>query len=427
MESDTNKTWTAMILSADTELRGIFNETASRHGFSIQLEMSTRPDGATGRHLDRIRRFRPDLLLLDFDDDPEAGCRLATRIVEAVPSSCIVGASWSESREVLVATMRAGVSELVQKPVSRSDLEETLTRIRRRLGGREVTDEEGRIFAFFGPKGGAGSTTVASNFAIHLHARTGKRTLLVDLDLELGEVAIFLGVEPDYSVVDLIKSLHRLDEELLDTFLQVHDSGIEVLAAPYRPREARGVSAEHVREMLEYLTQHFPFLVVDVSNTLSDAAMGAFEAADEIMVVSQVDVPSVRNIQRCRSLFDSLPGASHELHLILNRYGGKGEISVTDIEEALGSEVFWTLSSDYDSVVYSINTGRPLVMNVPSPCSREIEGLVAKTIGMDTEEEKADSEGLLSRAVGRLMPRRGANHSRSRRVAERLTAGEGAR
>lgn len=427
METNGNKAWSAMILTTDPELRAAANESASRHGFGIQLEMSVHPANATERHLDRIRRFRPALLVLDFDDDPEAGCRLASRIIEAAPSACIVAASWSESRDVLAAAMRAGVSELVQKPVSESHLDETFARIRRRLGGRDAVDEEGRIFAFFGPKGGAGSTTVASNFAIHLHALTAKRTLLVDLDLELGEVAIFLGLEPSYSVVDLLKSLHRLDEELLDTYLQTHDSGIEVLAAPYRPREARGVSAEHVREMLEYLSHQFPYIVVDVSNTLSDAAIGAFEAADEIMVVSQVDVPSVRNVERCRSIFEAMSGGPQKLHLVLNRYGGKGEISVEDVEEALGSEVFWTLSSDYDSVVYSINTGRPLVMNVPSPCSREIEGLVAKSLGMEGSEAR-DSEGLLSRAVGRLIPRRGASDTKkvSKSVA-RLAAGKESR
>ncbi|MDX1744925.1 MAG: AAA family ATPase [Halobacteriales archaeon] len=428
MKQNGSKAWTVMILSADAELRGNFNDVASKHGFSIQLEMAVHAGGATGRHLERIRRFRPDLLLLDFDDDPEGGCRLAARIVEATPSTCIVGASWSESREVLVAAMRAGVSELVQKPASRPQLEESLTRIQRRLGGREATEvEEGRTFAFFGAKGGAGTTTVASNFAIHLHAQTGKRTLLVDLDLELGEVAIFLGVEPSYSVVDLLKSLHRLDEDLLETYLQSHDSGIEVLAAPYRPREARGVSTEQIREMLEYLAQQFPFVVVDVSNTLSDAAIGAFEASDELMVVSQVDVPSVRNIQRCRSIFETVSGQAKELHLVLNRYGGRGEISVEDIEEAIGSEVFWTLSSDYDSVVYSINTGRPLVMNVPSPCSQEIEGLVSRVLGTDGPAA-TDSAGLISRAVGRLMPRRGSSASRpAGEVTSRLAAGREAR
>lgn len=396
-----------MILSPDAEMRNTVNDAASRHGFDIQLEVSVHPSAVTEGHLDRIRRFRPDLLVIDFDDDVEAGCRLAARVGESLPSTSVVAASWSESREALVAAMRAGVTELLQKPVSRSTLDETLTRLRRRLGGREEEiDEDGRVVVFFGPKGGAGSTTVATNFAIHLHELTGQRTLLVDLDLELGEVAIFLGLEPRYSVVDLLKSMHRLDEELLDTYLTPHDSGLQVLAAPYEPRQARDVTIDHVREMIEYLGHRFPNVVVDVSNALGDAAIGAFEAADEIMVVSQVDVPSVRNIQRCRPVFDALPGGPRELRLVLNRFEGKGEISVRDLEEALGTDVFWTLSSDYDSVVYSINTGRPMALAVPSPCSREIRGLAERTLGW-SEDEAKDSEGILSRTMGRLLPRRG--------------------
>lgn len=415
MGANGNKSLSTMILSADPELRGTVHDVASQEGFAVQLEINTRPSNVTESQLDRISQYRPAVLIIDFDDDLEAGCRVAARVVEMAPSIRIVAASWSESRESLVAAMRAGVAELLQKPVSRPHFEESLARIRRRLGdGDDGGKEEGRVIAFFGPKGGAGSTTVASNFAIHLHQLTGRETLLVDLDLELGEIAIFLGLDPRYSVVDLLQNLHRLDAELLDTFLETHDSGIAVLAAPYRPREGREVSAAHVREMLEYLSEHFPYVVVDISNSLSDASIGALEAAREIMVVTQVDIPSIRNIQRCRELFDSLPAEARDLRLILNRYGGKEKIARDDLEEALGTSVFWTLSSDYDSVVSSINTGRPLGEN-GSPCSREIRGLVAKTIGV---EENAASRrgGLLSRAIGRLTSGRNESGASSRRA-----------
>ncbi|MBW3660039.1 MAG: hypothetical protein KY397_00195 [Gemmatimonadetes bacterium] len=130
------ESWTAMILSADGELQAIVNEVASRQGFNIQYEMSIRPGTATERHLDGIRRFRPDLVVIDFDEDSAAGCRLATRIVESASPGSVLATSW-RSREVQAAATRAGVYDLLQKPVSRLRLEETLTGIRRRLTRRE--------------------------------------------------------------------------------------------------------------------------------------------------------------------------------------------------------------------------------------------------------------------------------------------------
>jgi pilus assembly protein CpaE len=241
--------------------------------------------------------------------------------------------------------------------------------------------------------------------------------VLVDLDLELGEIALLLGTEPQFSVADLAQNLHRLDDGLLATFVQRHDSGIDLLAAPWQPREGDRISPEQVRSLLGFLRGRYDWVIVDTSNSLSLRTVAAFEAADDIFLVAQVDVPSLRNLQRCREMFDYLRGGGRAVRLVVNRFTPRGEIKLKDVTEALGMEVYWVLPNDYHSVAYSINTGKPLAMNAPSALGTEIEGLMAKFVGIAAPRKQR--RGLVSRMASRLSPNR-----KSLRLPRALPTGE---
>lgn len=392
----------SVVISSDGELRSMVAASASRHGLGVKVEIGVPVRAVTPAHLQQIRLCDPELIVVDFDRDSEAGTTLARHLVEEHPEARIVAVAREPSRETLVSVIRAGASEFLEKPVDQEELDDALERLRRRMKGSGARPP-GRVLAFFSPKGGAGSTTVATNLAIRLRELTGATVLLADLDLELGEVAIFLGLEPRYSVVDLARNQHRLDDGLLDTMLERHDSGVEILAAPYRPRTGDEVTREQVRGILGLMRERYDWIVVDASSGLGPHAVGALEEADEIFVVVQVDVPSLRNIQRCREMFREL-GKDDVVRVVVNRYQPRGAIGLKDVEESLQREVYWTLSNDYDSVVYSINTGRPLVMNVPCACSREIDGLVGKIAGISLGP--AEEPGILERILGRFRDRR---------------------
>ena len=147
--------------------------------------------------------------------------------------------------------------------------------------------------AFFSAKGGSGATTVATNTAIQVHRMTGKRTVLVDLDLELGEIALFLGVEPRFSFVDLSRNFHRMDSNLLASFIECHESGIHVLSAPYQPERADVVTADQTKQILQFLKQHYQYVVVDLSNSFTVRTVATFEKADEIYLVANVDLAAI--------------------------------------------------------------------------------------------------------------------------------------
>src|SRR4029453_17855687 len=205
-------------------------------------------------------------------------------------------------RDLSLAAMRAGVADYLHKPAQPDLLRGALGRIGQSMGSRAKQVEEerpdGQIFAFFSPKGGSGSTTVATNLAVVLRQLTGKKTLLVDLDLELGETALMLGMRPRFNFVDLVQNFHRMDADLLASFIERHDSGVDLLSAPYHPEKAEMGSGDLIRRILLFLRQHYDYVVVDTSKSFSQATLATFEQADQVFLVTTADLPSLRNIQR---------------------------------------------------------------------------------------------------------------------------------
>ena len=193
---------------------------------------------------------------------------------------------------------------------------------------------------------------MATNFAVVLHRLTGKRTLLVDLDLELGEIALLLGVQPRFNFVDMVQNFHRMDADLLASYIERHGSGVHLLSAPYHPEKAEVVTGDEIRRILQFLRQHYDYVVVDTSKSFSPATLAAFEQADLVFLVTNVDLASLRNIQRGLPLLKRMLGrGERQVRLVVNRYhADERDLAQGRRAQTLGLKVFWTLSNDYEAV-----------------------------------------------------------------------------
>lgn len=350
-----------------------------------------------------VREAAPALLLLDLDQDPTLGIALAKHLVESAPELTVVAVGNTATTDLLLNAMRAGVAEFLPKPVTSEAIGELLSRVRHRVertGGDSPT-EAGQVYVFFSAKGGSGSTTASINTAIELHKRTGRRTLLVDLETELGETSILLGMQPKFNFVDLIQNFHRMDQGLMASYIERHPSGIHLLSAPFQPDSVPTITEEQIRRVLSYLRGHYDYVVVDTSKSFGPPTLGAFEQADKVFLVATVDLPSLRNIQRALPLVRRVtPAGDDETHLIINRYDPSGEVTIADIEKSLQIPVFATLANDYESVIASINTSKPVVLNgVKSPYAKSIRQLVDKLVGT-TSESGDQRSGLMGRITG---------------------------
>jgi pilus assembly protein CpaE len=392
------------VISTDPKFRAVLhgNGDGETQPVEVAFEIIVPFAEVSHGHLEELRVVQPSIVFIDLEDDPILGCKLAQFLVETNPALRLVAAGTDGSPEFLMTVMQAGISEYLPKPVTEDALVAAIGRVSRKLGAK-VTQaagparrEPGKLLAFFGTKGGSGSTTVATNLAIQIHRMTGKRTVLVDLDLELGEIALYLGVEPRFNFVDLAKNFHRMDAGLLASFIECHDSGVHLLSAPYHPERAESVSADHVKQIIQFLKQHYEYVFVDVSNSFSARTLAAFEKADEVYLIATADLPSLRNIQRCQHLIGRLSNIG-ELRLVVNRYHPDCDITLEDVEKSIGMEIYWALPNDYQSVIYAINTGQPVILDDSSPYTHELEALAAKMTGLPSTSSQR--KGWFSRKV----------------------------
>ena len=409
----TERTIRTALISSDRSFREMVKDVFLSHeAWTAPAIEIAAPFSTFGENeLRAVRQLRPDLIILDLADEPELGIKLAHFLSESNPGQRFVAVGPHLPPELLLTAMRAGVVDYLPRPVTPEAFQTAVERVRQQMGvgGKEGAKQPGHLYAFYSAKGGAGTTTVATNFAVALQRLTGKRTLIVDLDLELGEIALLLGVQPRFNFVDMVQNFHRMDAELLASYIERHESGVHLLSAPYQPEKAEVVTGDEIRKILHFLRKHYDYVVVDTSKSFSPATLAAFEQADLAFIVTNVDLASLRNIQRGMPLLKRMMGRSEEhVRLIVNRYNSASDISLRDVEQTLGFRVFRALSNDFEGVSRSINTGKPIVLNGSSKYSADIQALARDVTGL---QPKQKAGGALGKLFGRGLAKKEASNS----------------
>jgi pilus assembly protein CpaE len=351
---------------------------------SLELELAVPLYQFGEQQVHAIRALAPELIILDLEESQDLGLQLAQYLTDLNPAQLFIATGPVLSSEQLMQAMRAGVTDYLPKPVEPETLRAAASRAAQKLRKPETDKDRqpGKIFAFFSPKGGGGSTTVATNLAILVQGTTRKKTLLVDLDLELGESALVLGIQPRFNFVDFVDNFRRMDASLLASYIEHHPSGIHLLSAPIHPEQAEAVTADQIRRILGFLRQHYDYVLVDTARSFAPPMLAVFEQADLVFIVTTADVPSLRNIQRGIPLLKKvLAKGEDQIRLILNRYDPRDTISVEDVERSIGLKVFWKVSNDYEAVMGSINAGKPIVLNGGSPYTRDLKALAVNVTG----------------------------------------------
>jgi pilus assembly protein CpaE len=400
----------AVLISKDDHLREIVFESIENGALpiTIGLDIIPPPRPLDAEHLERLRAYEPHVVILDMGGDPEQDIRTAGAIASGVPRTALVGLGPELDAARLLDAMRAGVVEYVPGPAEPANVSDALERVMRKSGWKRTLEgrRNGQLLAFFSPKGGSGSTTVVTNVGIELHRLTGKKTLLVDLDLELGEIASLLGVRPRFHFVDLVRNIHRMDADLLASYIEGHKSGVQVLSAPFEPEMGEQVGGEEIARALGLLRSHYDYVLVDMSKSLGAPARAALQIADQIFLVTNMDVPSLRNLKRCLPILDGVTaGDATRLRLVVNRFNGKSLVNLKDIEETLGIDVYWTLTNDFETVITSISAGQPLVLQGSSRYAKQLKALARDIAG--------DGVGAKASLVDRLLSRFRSRSSRT--------------
>jgi pilus assembly protein CpaE len=224
-------------------------------------------------------------------------------------------------------------------------------------------------------------TTTAANLAVEIAQTTKQRTLLADLDLQLGGSAIVLGIRPRYSVLEVVRNLHRMDRELLDSFVEIHESGLTVLASPAELRpEEDGPSRDQIRAVFQFLRRQFEWIVVDLGHLLTPPTMAVLEAADSVLLLTTPDVVSLNHSKRALPLVERAVGDAKAVHVVLNQRQMSDLITSADVRKTLGHDVYLTLSKDDQNITESVNSGKPIMSRRKSKFARDLRSLTSMLI-----------------------------------------------
>lgn len=403
---DTSSALKGAVISTDADFRTTLRDAFVRAGLpgAVALEITTGFSQLGDEQLTAIRQVEPDLIVLDLESDPGLGLKFAQFMADQNPGLRFVAVGPVLEPDMLMAAMRANVADYLPKPVAEEALRAAVERAAQRLGkgAGERSRAAGVVYPFFGVKGGVGSTIIAANFAIMLHRLTGKKTLLLDLDLELGESALILGVQPRFNLVDFIENFRRMDAGLLASYIEQHESGVHLLSAAFQPQKAEAISPDQVRRMLQFLRQHYEYIVIDTPKSFGPHSLAALEQGELVFLVATADVPSLRNIQRGLPLLKRvLPHGEEQLRLIVNRHSDNDAISIADVERTLGLTVFATIGNDYEAVMTSVNSGKPIALDGSAVFTRDLRLMGTKLAGLTTDAPRSGLTGRLSRLLGK--------------------------
>ncbi|NNE01034.1 MAG: MinD/ParA family protein [Pirellulaceae bacterium] len=348
---------------------------------------------------DVIEQTSPDVGVVALDSNPEQAIALIQQLSTEAPDTAILAASENTDGHQILRTIRAGASEFLTLPLSAEDLAGALSRVgQQKFGSTEGGTRSCEVIAVAGATGGVGSTSTAVNLGCILAADSRNSVALLDLDLALGDADVFLDAIPDYTLADVVQNISRLDIQLLKQSLTKHSSGLYLLPRPVELHDTSAITEDSVRKVIGLMKASFSHLIIDLSKTYSSVDMAAIESASRVVLVTQLDLPCLRNVVRLMMSFEEIEGLQSKVEIVVNRAGlDSGQISLKKAKDTLGREIFALLPNDYRTMVEVRNNGVPLITQAPKAAiTQAIRDLAAKLEGDETEEEMQESGAAAS-------------------------------
>ncbi|MEW5797005.1 MAG: AAA family ATPase [Candidatus Zixiibacteriota bacterium] len=277
------------------------------------------------------------------------------------PDLSIFVTSTNKSPELIIAAMRSGVQEFLTKPINQHEFNQAVERSRKRKhasGGRGHT---GTLISVFSKTGGVGVTTLAVNLGVALAQSASKRAALVDLNLQHGDAASLLNLEPKYSIVDACESGDQVDDDKLQSCMAPHPSGLFILSEPPHPAASEEVSAQQIQSVLQKLMTVYPYVVVDLPHNFDPRVMVALDLSSLILLTTVATIPALRASRKVLSLFHEMGYSPDKVKLVVNRVSKVDRIEAKEVARTLDYEAFWNLPNNYMATSDALNTGTPLV------------------------------------------------------------------
>lgn len=349
----------------------------------------------------RMRDEHFDLVIIPLDGTDQVDLAALERETRRAGNINVIGTAQQADSSLILRALRSGVHEFLVYPPDTRELTAAVDRLTRRTASDRRP--AGSVFTVYSGKGGMGTSTVAVNLAASMsRARPDTRVAVADFVVSSGDVGLLLDLQPAYNIGDLVGKEH-VDAELLYSLLTFASDGLYVLPSSERPETSDDVDAGVASTILGHLRANFGYTVVDAEHHLSERTLAALDAADRILLVTQLNVPALRNMQRTVELCRRLGYSDEKLCVIVNRVNSGDVVTVSDAAKVLDLPVYHRLPNDYLNTAAALTRGLPISEQAPgSPLAKGYEALAAKLAGTtaNTSSNGQRPAGKLSRLFG---------------------------
>lgn len=362
---------------------------------------------STEKLVRQLRAVEPDIIIIDHILGGEPTLDIIDDLALQFPQAAVVAILPTNDPIMAQRVMLAGARGFVVQPFSQINLLSVLRRMVE-LESRRQPFKSTSVFslpeairplrsvAVFSPRGGAGTTTVATNLAVALAEETGSKVLLFEGKLFFGHLEVMLNIRGQNNVADLVQHATHLDDNLIRDVISEHASGIHVLLAPSNIQIAQGIRADDLYTVFVALSRMYDYIVVDNGSSLSEVSVTMMDAVDRILLVTNPDLASLHDTSRFIQLSRSLGYAPDKILTVLNRAGVNGGVRQNDIEAVLHYQLYAQIADDPDTSLRSLNRGIPMLVRYPrSPASRSIREITKNLLDLtltDTSREATSGE-----------------------------------
>jgi pilus assembly protein CpaE len=323
---------------------------------------------------------------------------LIKKLNVACPETTIISAAINASPTLILGSMRAGAREFLQLPIIADELKTVLDHVAALFAAEGQSHKQARMIGVFSSKGGSGVSFLSANLAAAMNVST----LLVDLNLQAGDAASFMGLNPKYSLADFAANRGRLDDALISSLVTNHSPNLSLLAAPFEAHEAEDITVQDVSEVLHLMGRRHECIVLDLPHTFDPVTIAALDSADDILLVMTMDIPGIRSTKRALKVFERLGYPRGKIRVVVNRWSKTIDVELQKVEAHLDEQLIGFVPNDYPKVIESINMGQPLVQSEPaSKLTIEIKRIASLMQGNTPSKSAQPRKRLLGAVFGR--------------------------
>ncbi|MGC6441655.1 MAG: AAA family ATPase [Rubripirellula sp.] len=314
-----------------------------------------------------VEQTQPDIAIINLDSDIDKSLLVIQQLNLEAPNISILVTSETSDGQLILKVMRAGAEEYLTLPIHQDELSSALARLRRHRPMAESEQQRDcEVITLAGANGGVGTTSIAVNLGCCLAEKPQNSVAILDLDLALGDADVFLDLIPEYTLADVVQNVSRLDIDLLRKSMTKHHTGLFLLPRPVDLIEAEFISEESIKHVIDLMKESFTHLIIDVSKSYNELDKVAMEAANRVLLITQLDLPCLRNSVRMLMNFDESDAVKDKVDIVVNRTGFEaGQISLRKAKETLNREIYFQIPNDFRTMVDGRNNGVPLITQSP--------------------------------------------------------------